>query len=656
MLSSIRKASRSWVAAILIGLLVIAFAITGISDVFRGAVGNDLAIVDGKPITAEEYRAEFGRVVKGISQQAQREVTTEEARAEGVDRRTLDEMVAERVFAAYTDDLGIQPGEEQLQAAISAIPAFQDPQTGRFSQTFYQAALQQAELTAPVFEARVRQDLARQMLLTAAMAGLKTPAVLARQTLAYATERRNVTIIPIPASLVGAPGQPTEAQVQAIYDENKARLTRPETRDVTLVTADLAAYLPNATVDEAQIRAVFDQRKDQLGTPELRSFVQIVAPDMTKARQAADRMKAGESAEAVARALNLAEPLTFTDKSARQIPDRKIADAVMAASTGDTLAVQGSLGIAAVRITSIKPAVAADYETFAAQAREEFRRQGAAQALTQATEIYDTAITDGATAADAARRAGLQLTVIKGVTAQGADIATGQPVEDFAGAQALLASVFGLAKGDATDLAPAGEDRYVAAIVDDITPSAPIPLSEVRADVVAEWQRRDLASRVEARAKTVLDAARKDGFEAAAAANNLRVQSQPEPLQRGQGGQALTNAVFSAKAGEIVMAPVANGVEFAIIRIDSIVRDNEAAAPDRLAQAEQQTRQSVQADLAAAIQKTANNSVDAKTYPERLGAVFGDTPEDGAPPTPTLPAAPAAPAPGTPPAPPRPEK
>ena len=628
MRSTIRKASRSWVAAILIGLLVISFALFGINDVFRGAIGNDLAVVDGKPVTQQEFRAEFDRVVKGAAEQAQREITTAEAREGGLDTRTLDQLVADRVFGAYTERLGIVPTEEQLQTAIAGIERFQDPQTRQFSQAAYQQALQGLNMTPVEFESRVRIDLGRQMLLTAALAGMTTPKVLARQVLAYATERRDVTIIPVPATLVGGPTQPTDAQVQALYDESREALMQPETRDLTVVSAEVSGFLAGVTVDEAQIRAVFEQRKEQLGTPARVSFVQIVAPDMAKAQAAAERLRRGEAAEAVARALGLGEPLTYTDAPARDIRAGPVAGEVMEAGVGDVIAIDGSLNKAAVRITGVRPAVAASFEEFAASARQQFRQQAGAQALTVATETYDAAIEEGASVADAARRAGFNVTTLKGVTAQGVDPRTGQPLAALAEAGPALAQAFGLAQGDATELAPAGADRYVALVVDSITPSAPPPLASIRAEVVQEWQRRDLAKRLEARGKELLEAAKKDGLEVAARAANLPVRTQPEPLQRGQGGQALTNAVFGAKAGEIVLAPVANGVEYAVIRVDKISRDDEAAAGDRLAQAGQQVQQSLQNDLVSLIQKLATAFVDVKTFPDRIAAAFGDAPAE----------------------------
>lgn len=54
MLQTMRKAARSWVAGILIGLLVISFAVWGINDVFRGRTQTAVAVVDGREIAPAE--------------------------------------------------------------------------------------------------------------------------------------------------------------------------------------------------------------------------------------------------------------------------------------------------------------------------------------------------------------------------------------------------------------------------------------------------------------------------------------------------------------------------------------------------------------------------------------------------------------------------
>jgi peptidyl-prolyl cis-trans isomerase D len=652
MLSVMRKAARSWVAGILIGLLVISFAVWGINDVFTGSVRDSVARVAGKDIAPLDYRAEFDRLLKRAGQEAGRPVSTEEARKQGLDNAVLERMVADRAFAAFTESLGVRVADTALKEEIAKIPAFQDPTTGRFSEAAYFEALQSNGFTVASFEESVRNDLTRQMVVMAATSGMRAPDMFARQALAYATERRMVTVVPVAAALAGAPRQPTQAELVAFHAENRAALMRPETRDLTLAIGRLSDFSARATVDEAQVRQVFDQQKASLVTPATRSFVQIVAPDKAKADAAAARLRAGEAPDAIAAALGLQKPLSFEKTAEAAVPDKQVAAAVFAASAGTIGAVQGALSFSAFRVSEANAATPADFNAVAPRIREELRKDEAGRALTNASEAFDDAIAGGATLEAAAQKAGFPLVRVARVTADGRDMATGQPVAALAEATEVLREAFAGGRGDVSDLLSAPGDSYVAVRIDAITPSAPAPLAEVREELAAEWVRRDLAQRLKARADAILADARASGLEAAARKAGLPALRQPQPLLRGQGSPELSNAVFEAKKGGIVSGPAANGVEYAIVRVDDILRDDPKTVPARVAEAEQAVRQTIQRDIVDTLERVARNRAKVALYPDRMRRALGDTAETetGAPApapaaTPAATPAPAAPKP-----------
>jgi hypothetical protein len=102
-------------------------------------------------------------------------------------------------------------------------------------------------------------------------------------------------------------------------------------------------------------------------------------------------------------------------------------------------------------------------------------------------------------------------------------------------------------------------------------------------------------------------------------------------LARGQGSSELSQAIFTAKKGDIITGPVANGVEYAVVRVDNIIRDDETKAPERLAQAEEQVRQSFQEDIVETIERIARNRSRARIHNDRMRKAFGDDVEEGQP-------------------------
>jgi peptidyl-prolyl cis-trans isomerase D len=478
------------------------------------------------------------------------------------------------------------------------------------------------------FESSVRSDLTRQSLTLAASSGLRAPRVFASQTLAYGTERRMVTIIPVPAGFVGGPRQPSDAQLRALYDESRTQLMRPETRNLTMVVASLADFETRVKVDEAQAQEIFGRNKERLSTPAKRGLVQLVTSDRAKADQAAARLRTGEDPAAIAKALGLTVPVVLSNVTIGGIPDQNVAKAAFDMKQGDVQVVVAKLQpCAAIKVTESVAAKEAKYEDSAGEIRTQLRQTEAGELLTDATEAYDKAITEGASLEAAAAKAGFQFVQIKDVMADGNLATTGQPAPEFAEAPAVLKDAFTSGKGDTTDLAPIPGDRYVAVRIDAINVAAPPPFDTIRNELTNEWVRRDLRARAEIKAKEILAEAKKTNMEAAAAKYKLPVAKQTQPLLRGQGGQELSKAVFAAKKGDLVLAPTANGVEYTVVRIDDILKDDESIVPDRLVQAETAVRASIQRDLIASLERVARDRAKTQLFTKMMGRALGDTEE-----------------------------
>lgn len=624
MLGMVRKFARSWVAKILMGLLVVSFAVWGINDVFKSNNKDNLAVVNGKDISVVEYKTEFDRFIKRASDEAKQTITTQQVREAKQDIAILEQLVSEKAFGALMQIMGIRVSDAKLKSEIEKIPAFIDPSTGKFSEIAYQQTLSENKLTVAQFEASVRNDMSRQLLTVAAVSGFRAPKYYSSQTLAYSTERRSVSMLPVTPAMVGGAPTPNDQDLQNFYNQNKERLMRPETRDLTVVVAQMTDFLPRVKVDESEVQKIFNIQKDKLAVPAKRSFVQIVAPDEAKANQAAAMLKSGKNPAEIAKSLGLQNPLTFNDSAQSQIPDKEVAKAVFAAQIGSASSVKGALSYSAFIVTNVQAEKAAEYAAVAPKIREELAKELAGQELTNATETYEQAISQGDNIEVAATKAGFKTTKLSGITQKGQELMTGKTPELITNIVNGFDDVFNIAKGDNTDLLTSKNDSYVAFRVDNIKPKAPVPLAEVKAELAQAWVREELGKRVKVKAEEILKAAQATSLEAAAKKYNLTIVKPPQPLLRGQGSPELSAAIFDAKKGTIAIGPIADGVQYAVVRVDNVLRDDEGKAKDRLAQAEQSVRGSVQEDIVTIFGKIARDRTKTKTFPERLNRVFGD--------------------------------
>src|SRR5437762_14345180 len=126
MLRGLRKASSNWlgkaVMAGVVGFLVISFAIWGIGDIFRG-FGRSTAIKIGHTeIGIEQLRALYNERLQQYSRQLGRPISLDQARALGLDRLILGQLVAEFALDEATRKLGLNLSDAEVANQIRNDP------------------------------------------------------------------------------------------------------------------------------------------------------------------------------------------------------------------------------------------------------------------------------------------------------------------------------------------------------------------------------------------------------------------------------------------------------------------------------------------------------------------------------------------------------
>ena len=97
MLDALRKAAGTWVAKLLLFMLVISFAIWGISGQMIGGFGSSHVIeAGGTTVSLKDYRLAYDRQMQMMSQQLGTRLTREQAAAFGIDQQVLAQLVSRR--------------------------------------------------------------------------------------------------------------------------------------------------------------------------------------------------------------------------------------------------------------------------------------------------------------------------------------------------------------------------------------------------------------------------------------------------------------------------------------------------------------------------------------------------------------------------------
>jgi peptidyl-prolyl cis-trans isomerase D len=603
MLQQLRKASKSPVATAVIGILVLAFALWGVADIFRGGADTVVADVGGTTITDVEYDLQLKNQIRALSQQTKTELTMEQARAMGLDRNVLESAINRAALDERARRLGLTVSQDMIVAQFRDDPAFRGP-SGAFDPLLFQRAVQDSGFTLGSFYTQTGRDVMRRQMLTAFISGIAPPPGLTRLLYDFYSEQRTIEYLVITPEEAGQVPEPTAAELEAFHKAHGSDMfSSPEYRSFDYVTIRPDEVGKEIEVTDADVRAEYDANKAQYEVAEQREVQQIVFPDKASADAAAARIKTPEDFATVARERGLsAQDLTLGTVTANGM-DPRLADAVFKVAEGATTQpVQGPFGWVILRAAKVVPGQSKTFEEVEGQIRTNLANQRAAARMAEVSNAFEDDRASGDTIAEAAMKHGLIVRQVvaadrNGMTPEGgvADIPL-QP--DF------LEQIFQIETGDESDLFMTMEGGAYAVKMNSITPPAVKPLDQVREQVreafLAEARQKLLTTRVQ----MLADEARRTGTLAEVGRTLRRAATTSMPLRRGQTdnvvSQALSAQLFSASQGAIVTGAAGNNNGQVIARVVNVVHPE----PDVTAMEYEQFRQGASQQLSETIVDT----------------------------------------------------
>ena len=643
MLAGFRSFAKSPFAVLLFALLIVSFAVFGISDVFRHPPGKWVIAAGSRNTSPADFKARFENYRN--QQQAQGQTITPDLAVEhGIDRQMLTQMALQESLAELIHKMGVRPSDklvsDTLRKQLVDLPPGQrpfDPITGKFDEKMYAALLARMELTPDRYNAILRDDIAQAHLLSAVATSLRAPRMYSALQAAYALEGRDLAAFAILPATVEKPAAPTDAQLQAFMKEHAADLTRPETRVLSMARFSAKALENSVTVPEADVVKTYNFRKDTLGTAETRSFVQIVAPDAKAAAVIAQRLAKGDQPAIVASAYGK-QPVMVEAKPKSALPDRKVADAVFAMTAGQISGpIAGELGVSVVKLTKITPATTPTLESVRPAIEAELKAQAAENKAFEQTDTYQNAHDGGDNLVTAATKANALVLTTAPIAANGAD-RSGQPVPGLT--PDVLKTAFELPAGGESEVITVSKGEYFAVRVEKVIPSAMRPLEEVRGPLTQRWMIDRMLESMKVKADALAARIKKgESIEAVAASAGAKVQRIPNmSRQNGRQYQALGRdlllGAFGAKPGEPFAAQGPQG-GFLVAVVEKV----HPAPTQQLAQMTEamrgQTSQSLLNDVGQAAREAAKAQLKTKTNLDLARQAIGiDTsalPKDGEP-------------------------
>ena len=640
MLAYVRAFAKSPFAIGIFVLLIGAFVIFGIGDVFRQGTFQDAVVKAGSrpPVSSAQFKQMYANEKSQIEQQNGQPIPNDYAIAHGFDKQVLQDVTMSESFAALLERIGIRPSDELIAGELRKIPAFFSPISGAFDKTAYERALAQQGITPVQLDGQFRDEISQQQFVAGMAAGLKPPAIYGMVQSAYLHQQRTFTWFPLDPHVVGAPIQPTDAQLIQFMKDAGPQVMDPETRVLSIVHFSAAAIAPTLKIDDADLQKRFDFAKDTLSQPEKRAFLQIPVKDAASANAALLKLRAGADPQAVAKGLGV-QPIVYADTPKSAVADPAVAEAAFGLKTGETAGpIQGALGMAVIKVGAITPAKPATFAEARPKLEADERAKQAGDKAYEQTQKYSDATSSGSGMPDAAKAAGQTVVTLPAIVAQGVTL-EGQ-MEAIP--PKVLQAAFAAAAGADTDVVDLGKGDYWVAHVDKVIPPALPSLDAVRRGVplrklVAQaLVQQDFLKRMKAKAQTLSDEITKGksvqavaaeiGATATTATNIERsastaVQGAPPPAYSAD----VLGRIFAGNAGDVIVGQRPEGL--VIAKVDKIGE----ASPMELAMASpalrSTTARSIYRDLGEAVRNTARDRIKPHVDYKRARTALGLDPD-----------------------------
>lgn len=302
MLQNLRDNSKGVISFILIGFLVIIFALTGVDALFNwDTSANQAAKVNGETITEME-------VVRAIGMQKQQllnaygdQIPAQFLSDEYLRKPAIDNLVQRLILSQAAKDKGMAIGDVYLAQQIAAAPQFKN-EAGVFDNNVYQRLLRNLGYTHSTYTKILADELLiNQLQAGVAVSSFATPAQL-DDIVSLNFQSRDIQYVILPSAKIREEIELKDEEIQSYYDANQSMFVSEEQIAVDYISLSVQELMNSVSISEEQIRAQYEQNKAAFVAAPERQAAHILIEDnnVEKIKSVSEKLAAGADFAAVA--------------------------------------------------------------------------------------------------------------------------------------------------------------------------------------------------------------------------------------------------------------------------------------------------------------------------------------------------------------------
>lgn len=259
MLQDIRDKSQGIIVKVIIGVVIVTFALFGVEALVQSFTSTDtVAEVDGKEITRTQLlqasETQRRQLISMMGGQIDPAMLEENA----LQRRALDELIQRAVLMNQAEGLNLGVSDAQVDAYLLQAEQFQTD--GKFDQNKYLNFIRSLGFTPLAFKERIKQDVLIQQTRNALSGSEFVLPSQVEHIVALQNQKRSFDYIRFSLADKTEQVNVSDEELRDYYDQNQASFVSPEQVKLDYVVVSVADLQDKVDVSDAELNDAYQAR------------------------------------------------------------------------------------------------------------------------------------------------------------------------------------------------------------------------------------------------------------------------------------------------------------------------------------------------------------------------------------------------------------
>lgn len=259
MLQNIRDKSSSWVVKVIVGFIILTFAMFGLDAIVGAFTGgsDEVATVNDAKISRYDLETATQRQVRQVLSQMGPDADPSNLNENLIRQRALQGLIDREAALQAAQEGGLVVSELQIDRLILSTPEFRGPD-GQFSPDQFNTMLR----TVGMMPRQFREELRKDVLINQFQGGVSLseflPKKYVEQVMALDSQTRDISYVALKAEQQ-LNVSVSDADVERYYQDNRTLFSLPERVQLNYIRISQDDFLADASVTDAELESAYNR-------------------------------------------------------------------------------------------------------------------------------------------------------------------------------------------------------------------------------------------------------------------------------------------------------------------------------------------------------------------------------------------------------------